>query len=306
MHCRVRFLVPPEARLPAEPTASSLSDEPPAWTATERLTLVSLLTVKASVIAYVLAPPLQNISAPIAPLVILSTTLVTYTFWRKGRGVSDLRAALSYCLSAGVLAGIANVWLCIVLMTLASSGELVSFLDPALAGMLTLLAAVAGVAFGVACLLPMLTRLSARELRPAEGIDRCLIGFGFWGTLVLGSVLAAWSPHAKPHAGPHHPMAVAAVATLGAHALMFLVGLGRSARRQWWLARVRQGKVPGWLACDRERFVPGELEGLEMFCEPWLGREHAGGPRVLALGTATRASDVYRECPPVPKFLIGE
>lgn len=308
----MRFLVPPEGRLSAEPTLSRLQRAespglgPGEWTATERLTLVSLLAVTGSVVSYFLVPPFANIYAPITPLLVLSTTLVAYAFWRRGRRVNDLRGALSYCLGGGALAGIGAVWLCVVLMTLVTSGEMLSLLDPGLAGTLTLFAAGLGVAFGMAYLLPILTRLSARDLRPSESIDRCLTGFGCWGTLVLGTVCTLWSPYAKAQSGPEHPMVVVAFATLGAHALMFLVGLTRSARRHWWLARVVQGKVPGWLACERERFVPGELEGLEMFSEPWFRRERAGGPRVLAQGTATRASEVYRECPPVPKFLIGD
>jgi len=313
----VRFLVPPEVRLAPEPTprrlraagreldrASSLG--PGEWTAPERLTIVSLLAVTVSVIAYFLVPPFSNIYAPITPMVILSTTLVAYAFWRQGRRVNGLRAALTYCLGGGALAGVSAIWFFVIVMTLITSGEMLEFVDLRVAGALTLLAAGVGVAFGVTYLIPVLTRLSARGLRPSESIDRCLTGFGFWGTLVLATVCTLWSPYAKQHSGPEHPMVVVAFATLGAHALMFLVGLTRSLRRHWWLARVVQGNVPGWQACERSRFAPGELDGLELFSEPWFRRERAGGQRVLAQGIATRASDVYRECSPVPKFLIGE
>ena len=310
----MRFLVPPEARLPAERTLRRQPNQPTEspslgqgeWTAPERLTLVSLLSVTASVISYLLVPPFQNIYAPITPVVVLSTTLVAYAVWRRGRFVKSVRGALSYCLGGGVLAGIGAIWLCIGVLTLISGGEMLRLLDDGVAGRVTFLAAAAGLVFGVVLLLPMLTRLSARGLRPSESIDRCLTGFGFWGTLVLGVAFGVGSRYAEMPAGPHHPMVVVAFATFGAHALMFLVGLTRSLRRQWWLARVVQGKVPGWIACDRQRFVPSELEALERFCEPWFGRERAGGPRVLAQGTGAQPSAGYRKVPPVPKFLIGE
>lgn len=126
------------------------------------------------------------------------------------------------------------------------------------------------------------------------------MGSGSWGLLVLTAAFALWFPYPDAPAAMRHAEFVAAVAALGVHALMFMVGVTRSTRRYWWLARVVRGKVPGWLVCERVQFSGTDLESLDVFCRPWFARTPAQGRRVLARGTQGGAKQAYRGYSPIP------
>jgi len=304
---RVRqFLLPPEARPPAErrPGSRRTHTEQPEWTP-ERVTLVSLLAVTAAVMAYVVIPNARGLDAGVGLFLILSTTLAAYAFWRRGRRVRGLGRTIGYCFAGGALAGIGNGWLFGCSWALLSGGDVLVYVDAEFCVCLTLLAAAVGVAFGIAYLLPMLTQWSAKSLRPSEGVDRCLLGSGAWGMLVLGSLLSVAFHEDHVVAVMRHGECALAAGLLGVHALMFLAGVTRSLRRSWWLGRVVRGKVPGWLACERLQFAGADLESLEVFCGPWFARTPASGLRVLARRTSSRSDEAYRSSSPVPRFLIG-
>lgn len=171
-------------------------------------------------------------------------------------------------------------------------------------GSASLIGAGVGLAYGTAFLLPMLIQVATRSLRRTEAIDRCLISYGMWGALVLFTAIAVAYEYCDTTSDPMDWVLTLTLGSIGVHASLFAVGILRWARRRVWLGRVEQGKVPGWLVCEQQRFQGAQLEGLEVFCKPLLDRTGGNSFRVLARGAATATSEAYRTLPIAPKYLI--
>lgn len=282
------FFAPPEAR--------DLNDQGSRTWTPEAVTLGSLLLVTLPVTA--------GFSFMFAPVLLPSTALVAYAFWRLGHLVTKPGAMIAYCFAAGTFAGVLNSWLTLLFWSLFSRGGMYSRVDAATFSVGTLLGAAVGLAYGTAYLLPMLVKLSARSLRRTEGVDRCLISFGLWGMLVLCLGLAGAYAYYHPIENTLEVVLVVTLASVGIHACMLAFGLIRWARRKSWLARVARGKVPGWLVCEQAQFQQHAIGNLEVFCKPWFGPTDTSGLRVLARGSATRSTEAYRTSPPEPRFLV--
>jgi len=164
---------PPEARDPQDGALGRLTGDAPVCTPAG-LTLASLLLVTLPVTA--------GLSFMFAPVVLPSTALVAYAFWHLGRRVTKPGAMVVYCFCAGTFAGVINGWLTVSFWSLflGDLSQSIRSFDIA-----TLVGAAVGLVYGTAYLLPMLVQLSARSLRRTEAVDRCLVSFGLWGTLVL-------------------------------------------------------------------------------------------------------------------------
>src|SRR6187431_467291 len=149
-----RFLVPPEAR---EPTLADMRPIPrKRWTwSVEGVAMTSLLAVTVAVTA--------SVGSVLAPMVVPSTALVAYGFWRVGRRITRPSRMWLYCLGGGAVAGAVNGWLAVALWVILDRGEPIG-LDVRTLVSAGEFGAVVGVAYGFAYLLPMLTQLSARSL----------------------------------------------------------------------------------------------------------------------------------------------
>jgi len=234
------------------------------------------------------------------PVVAPCTALVAYGFWRVRRRVTPSGGIWLYCLGGGAVAGALNGWLTLCAWWIMA-GEPIQRLDfDALAGA-GVLGSVAGVAYGFGYLIPMFIELSARSLRRTDGIDRCLMGYGLWGVLILGVAFHLVLRAGGVRESMHVAVFLFAAATLVLHGSMALIGTLRWARRRWWLERVLQGKVADWLVCDSERFHATELAGLEVFCSPLFASPTADSLHVLAWADPTHA---YRATPLTPKYLV--
>lgn len=287
---------PPEARDPNDGARFVRLLGDAAVCTPEGLTLLSLLSVT--------VPITLALSFMFAPVVLPSTVLIAYAFWHFGRRVTKPGAMVAYCFAAGALAGVVNGWSTVIFWALFSGDQLFAHLGNTI-GLVSFLGAGIGLAYGTAYLLPMLIQTSTRALRRAEAIDRCLIGYGVWGMLVLFLGLGATiHSHAGGLDSALDLAVFLALGSLALHASMFGLGVLRSSRRKWWLARVKQGKVPGWLVCEQERFHSAELAGLEVFCRPLFLPPYSDDLQVLARGELAETRDAYRTIPIAPRFLV--
>lgn len=289
------FLVPPETREQPEGAAPTGAVDAPVCTP-EGLTLSSLLLVTVPVTA--------GLSFMFAPVVLPTTVLVAYAFWHVGRRITRVGPMVVYCFAAGGLAGALNSWLTLLVWGLFYGDWFFQRIDGEVVSLTTLLGAGIGLAYGTAYLLPMLIQVSTRSLRRTEAIDRCLISYGSWGVVVLVAGLAVANEYEDATGQPIDLVVAVALASISVHASIFALGVLRWARRRSWLGRVKQGKVPGWLVCEQQRFHRAQLEGLEVFCKPLFGPTHADDFKVLARGTTTATSEAYRTVPIAAKYLI--
>lgn len=283
------LLVPPEALEPTGADAPPGPRKPWLWTATG-VALTSLIAVTVSVSA--------GVAFVIAPVIVPCTALVAYGFWHAGRRITRLRDMLLYCLVGGALTGAVNAWLTLGVWSMFGGGYFLRNIQPDALKLAGVIGAVAGIAYGCAYLLPMLSRLRARALLRSEGVDRSLVSYGIWGVIVLplGFTLIVGHPEAT------NDVLVPILATsFVLHLSMLLLGTVRWARRRAWLARVLKGKVPGWLVCDSQRFHAAELEALQIFSCPLFARPSPNQLRVLAWGDG---SDAYRTTPLTPKYFV--
>lgn len=290
--CEVRGLSdPPEAR---DPKDGRFFAGDAAVCTPEGLTLASLLLVT--------LPVTLGLSFMFAPVLLPSTALVAYAFWHLGRRVAKPGTMIVYCFGAGTFAGVLNGWLTVSFWALFFREDLsqsIRAFDIA-----TLVGGAVGLLYGTAYLLPMLVQLSARSVRRTEALDRCLISFGLWGTLVLCLGIAAAYAYEHPLENPVEMAFVVSLASIGGHTCMLSLGVLRWARRRAWLTRVARGQVPGWLVCERQRFHQADLEQLEVFCKPLFGPKNTAGFRVLARGEQLELGDAYRNAPIAPMFLV--
>lgn len=286
------LFLPPEARDPGESawlTRLALDRV----STPDRITLGSLLVVTLTVTA--------GVTYIYLPLVLPGTAVVAVAFWHFGRRITRAGALVKYCFTAGPLAGVLNSWISALMMAVFNRGDMAMHMDANTFGLMTVLGACVGFAYGAAYLVPMLDQRSARSLRRTEGVDRSLVCCGLWGVFVPLAALSAAQTHLGA-LGPRDSVLAAAFAGVGGHLAMFITGTLRFARRRLWLARVRRGKVAGWHVCEPERFHRAELERLERFCQP-LFVEAPDTPRVLARSIAA-AGEAYRSVPVAPKFLV--
>ena len=264
----------------------------------EALTLTSVFAVT--------VPVTLGLTHEQASVLLPTTLVITCAFWGLGNRVTRPGRVIAYCLIAGAIAGVLNIWLSLFLWLRLFMPGALRYIDADVSARITALGAMVGIAYGAVYLLPMLIRLSARSLRRSEGIDRCLIGYGAWGVLVLFLALRIFFAFAFADTDFAHSNLVFGLALggIGLHALMLSVGLVRWARRRWWLGRVVTGNVPGWLVCERQQFQQSDLEELEVFCKPLFNHTPPHKLRVLARGAATDPAETYRSGPLAPRFLI--
>ncbi|HEU5075458.1 MAG TPA: hypothetical protein VFU02_14805, partial [Polyangiaceae bacterium] len=237
------------------------------WASAERVVLAGVLLV--------LVPVTTTLFPTAAPAVVPSTLLVAVGYWLLGKALRNDSALLPYAIFGGALAGYMNMsagmhlhlWL---------SGQFEALV---MAGLSCLIfgffGCFHGVAYGLALLPPLWLARRARRFHPEEATDRALAGTGLWGLATLGIAAPLSDRFAIQldlgSSARLDPTSLWVAATIGC-SLLFVLGVERLRERRTWLARVRQGRVPGWLVVSSEQ-LGDDVNQLPLFCAPLLGRE---------------------------------
>lgn len=265
------------------------------WAAADRVALAGMLLV--------VVPVTAALFPTMACAVVPPTLLMALGYWWLGNRLRTDFALVPYAFFGGALAGYLNttgalhcfLWL---------SGE---FRALPVAGVYSLLlgflGSFHGVGYGLMLLPPLWLARRARRYHAAEATDRVLAGTGLWGLAAL-AITALLAPHIAIRLdfewAPVEPGQLEGLAA-AAFALMLASGVARWRERRAWLARVRQGKVPGWLVLPPDHFG-ARLDELPLFCPRLLGRDRDVG---LVLAECGPHKGTYRSDGPVPRFRVA-
>lgn len=265
------------------------------WASAERVALAGMLLV--------VLPLTVALFPTAARAVVPPTLLVAVGYWLVGKSLRDNSALVPYAIFGGALAGYMNTSASLHLH-LWLSGQYQAL---SMAGLYCLIlgffGCFHGVGYGLVLLPPLWLARRSRRFHPAEALDRVLAGTGVWGLVTL-AVSAPLADHVaiqltldSTRAEPTPPWGVAAVGCL----LMVTLGVERLRERRTWLARVRQGKVPGWLVVSPAQFGDS-LDELPVFCPRLLGGKRRERLVLAECGTSKGA---YRSGALIPRFRVA-
>jgi len=259
----------------------------------------------------VVVPVTAGLFPDLSAAAVPSTLLVTASYWLFGTRLRDDRLLVFHAIGFGLLAGYANA-VGTLHLHLWLSGK---FEDLPLAGLASLLfgfiGCLHGVVYGLALLPPLWLARRSLRFHSAEAVDRVLLGVGAWGLATLG-IAAGLVRHVAadlsfddltPSDTPPVTTALWTLATL-ACLLMLAFGVERLRQRRAWLARVRKGKVPGWVVVSSEQFGE-QLDELPAFCPRLFGRGAASDRDVeLVLAEGVARKGAYRSEGLTPRFRL--
>ena len=269
------------------------------WASADRVALLGM--------ALVVVPLTAALFPSAVGAVVPPTLLVAVGYWLVGKSLRNDAGLVVYAIFGGAVAGYVNTSASVHLHLWLSG----SFEALPMSGLYSLLfgffGCFHGVAYGLILLPPLWLARRARRFHSAEAVDRALSGMGLWGLMTVG-ITAPLSEHVAierlPFDGtPAEPTLLPMLAwTVGAVCCLFMLvlGLERLRERRSWLARVRQGAVPGWLVIASEHVEA--FDELPVFCPRLVGRER---PLKLVLAEGTPSKGAYRSESVIPRFRVA-
>lgn len=264
------------------------------WASAERVALAGMLLV--------VLPVTAALFPTVARAVVPPTLLVAVGYWLVGKSLRNNAALVVYAIFGGALAGYMNagaslhlhLWLSGQFKELTTAGLYCVFLG--------FFGCFHGAGYGLMLLPPLWMARRSRRFHAGEATDRVLVGTGLWGLVTLG-VAAPLADHIaikltleSMRIEPTPLWGVAA----GGCLLMLVLGVERLRERRRWLARVRQGKVPGWLVVSPEQF--DSVGELPVFCPRLFGDKRRERLVLAECGTSKGA---YRSEAPIPRFRVA-
>lgn len=265
------------------------------WASAERVALAGMLLV--------VVPITVGLFPTTARAVLPPTLLVAFGYWRVGKTLRSDAALVPYAIFGGAIAGYLNTSGAMQLF-LWLSGQFAALSVSGVYGLIIgFFGCFHGVGYGLALLPPLWMARRSRRFHAAEATDRVLAGTGLWGLVTL-AIVAPLADHLAiqlafdwARVDPKPLWGLAAICC----ALMLVLGVERLRERRAWLARVRQGKVPGWLVVSPEQIGAG-FDQLPLFCPRLFGRQR--GPSLVLAECAT-AKGTYRSEGPIPRFRVA-
>ena len=276
------------------------------WCTAERAALVGMLLV--------VPPVTARLFPALASVVVPSTLLVTVGYWLWLKSIRSDTLLVLHALWIGALAGYMNT-VGSLHLHLWVSGKFEDLPTAGFAGLLLgFVGCLHGVSYGLVLLPPVWMARCSRRFHSAEAFDRVLASTGLWGVITLACLDPILDHFALDHAlggislysnWPTLPPSALWILAVAGCLLMLAFGLERLRQRRAWLARVRRGKVPGWLVVSSEHFGE-DLDELPLFCPRLFGRAASSGLAaglVLAEGAASKGA--YRSEGLTPRFRIA-
>lgn len=264
------------------------------WASAERVALAGMLLV---------VVPVTVALFPYAARAVLPPTLLAAIgYWLVGKTLRSDSAVVPYAMLGGAIAGYLNtsgsmhllLWLSGQVRAVSTAGLYCLFFG--------FFGCLYGVGYGLVLLPPLWMARRSRRFHAAEATDRVLAGTGLWG-LVTPALAAPLADRIAIRLtfdwARVEPTPFWGGAAVGC-ALMLVLGVERLRERRTWLARVRQGKVPGWLVVPPEQFGTG-LDELPVFCPRLFGRERDAR---LVLAECGTGKGTYRSEGPMPRFRV--